>query len=278
MFDRDGKLDIFEAFETDRSLPKFKETKSQFLGAGIVVTSSRAWAMQNSTLTSGEISERRTGYFWPDLRLAWRRFLAWVRDERAMPIEQFFRSVKNGVEELELVDHRMQGYLAAVAQARANGQIALAEQLEEGVEGVRAETQMFAIKLRKYITEEQLVSFVKKAKRGLRLDWIKNFTRVVPEAVVKTKQAADARGIFDNYVVLHYDPKKKAWSETKEERERRKDPILFGVVRGRRRLYFVGDWVDEYCDLTLDQLADVLGEKPGDLPKAFDVGHEQRSA
>lgn len=267
MFDRDGRLDIFEGFVVDRSLPKFTRTPSALIqltsSSGIVVNRSEGWVVRTDQMGEKESS--------PGL---WRRLVEWWHETRRMPIEQFFRSVQNGVEELEVVEGRMRGYLAAIEQARRNGQTALAEQLEENVEGVRAETQMVALKLRKYITEEQLVAFVKKAKKGLRLDWLKNFTRVVPPHVVRTKEAADARGVFDNYVVLHYDPKRKAWSETKEERERRKDPILFGVVKGRRRLYFVGDWVDEFCDLTLDQLADVLGESPKEVPKAFAVEAE----
>ncbi len=49
-------------------------------------------------------------------------------------------------------------------------------------------------------------------------------------------------------------------------------PILFGVIKGRRRLYFVGDWVDEFCDLTFDQIADALGkDNIGSVPKDFVV-------
>ena len=33
------------------------------------------------------------------------------------------------------------------------------------------------------------------------------------------------------------------------------------------RLVFVGDWVDELCDLTLDQIADALGERVGDVSR-----------
>ena len=108
--------------------------------------------------------------------------------------------------------------------------------------------------------EETLVDFVKKSPRGLRLDWVRNFTRVVPDDVLATKVECDSRGIFDNYAVLHYDPDGKSWAETEAEREARKDPILFGFVEGRRVLYFVGEWIDEFCDLSLDQIADVLYE------------------
>ena len=270
MFDTQGKLDIFEDFKLDRSLPKFKrpvEANAVFAtssGANNIFTvvNNSSFGMMTKSESSGDW-ERRS---W------WKRLVDWWRDTRRMPIEQFFKSVKNGVEELELVEHRMQGYLAAIVQAKANGQTALAEQLEASVEGVRTETQLVAMKKVKFIEEAQLVEFVKKTKKGLRLDWVSNFTRVIPEAVVKAKREADERHVFDNYVVLHFDPKKKAWAETAAEKEKRKDPVLFGVIKGRRRLYFVADWVDEFCDLTFDQVADVLGkENVGTVPKDFVV-------
>lgn len=40
-----------------------------------------------------------------------------------------------------------------------------------------------------------------------------------------------------------------------------KDPILFGVMEHSRKLYYIGDWKDEYCDLTLEDMFTSLGEK-----------------
>ena len=37
-------------------------------------------------------------------------------------------------------------------------------------------------------------------------------------------------------------------------------PILFGLIRGSDKLYFIGDWIDDICDLTFDELIEVLGE------------------
>lgn len=275
MFDRNDKLDIFENFVVDRSLPKYRAPPVAAPGSmstGITIMNSVSSLMFNSSANGSVDSwkESKKGLF---SRL-WRWFAGWFHEARQMPIDSFFRSVKNSVEELQVVDHRLNGYLSAITQARKNGQTALAEQLETSVEGVRGETQLAAMNLCKYVTEAQLVVFVKKAKKGLRLDWMKNFARIVPDNVIKAKEAADERGVFDNYVVLHYDPQKKAWAETKDEIEKRKDPILFGVLRGRRRLYFVGDWVDPYCSLTFDELADVLGEPPREVSRDFETKSE----
>lgn len=70
--------------------------------------------------------------------------------------------------------------------------------------------------------------------------------------------------VFDNYCVLSYDPKGENRALTEAEKrtleEKRKDPILFGVVKGSRRLYHVGSWKDEYCDLIFGDLLDRYGK------------------
>jgi hypothetical protein len=82
---------------------------------------------------------------------------------------------------------------------------------------------------------------------------------MIPPDIIDRKLEMDGLGIFDNYVVLHYDPDKKSWAETQAEIAARRDPILFGLMSGSRNLYFVGDWIDEKCDLTLEQIVDQLG-------------------
>lgn len=290
MFNQQDKLDIFENFRVDRTLPKYTRPdpddedmmeESSFIG-------SRKRMSKGINISSGSINTNWSGndlqvvatwmedgsWPWPwrwmrRVRWLWALVSGWFQRKRqgrqqVMSVEEFFRSLKNSSEELTIVDQRAKGYEAALRRAKESGQQALYEQLEQGLQAVRAEAQIVALGLGRYLDEARLVEFVKKAKRGLRLDWVANFTRHVPDDVLDTKRAADERGVFDNYVVLHYDPQKKSWAETQEEKEaerrRRSDPILFGLIEGRRRLYFVGDWVDEFCDLTLDQVADLLGQ------------------
>ena len=60
---------------------------------------------------------------------------------------------------------------------------------------------------------------------------------------------------------MHYDPAAKSYAETQEEIAARHDPILFGILSGRNDLYFIGDWKDDFCDLTLDQVSEILGRE-----------------
>lgn len=177
-----------------------------------------------------------------------------------MSVEDFFNSVKNSVEELELVKDKLEGYTAALEKLKNLGQTALYQSMAFDVEMYRAEAQMFATDMTKYVSEDNIVHFIKKSPKALRLDWIKNFVRIIPDDVAAKKIKADELHIFDNYVVLHYDPDGRGSEMTVEEKVRAKDPILFGVVIGSRKLYYIGDWIDEYCDLTLEKVIEFMGE------------------
>ena len=293
------KLEVFEDFRSDTDLPKFwknhKRGGGRFelenrdqeqvqmtvmqlvspstattnlmtnVGSGMMVQP--RWALGNgqNVRMSGGTFRRFEGLILPS---PWQRFLLWFGiepkpRERAplITIEEFFKSMKNSVEELDVLEERAAGYKAALQKAIDGGQQALIDELSKAIEGVRGEAQLFAMNHKKFLEEKTVVDFVKKSPKGLRLDWVANFTRVIPADLLKLKLELDEKDVFDNYVVMHYDPLAKAYALTPAEKERKKDPILFGVMVGRRRLYYVGDWVDEYCDLTLDKIAESLGKE-----------------
>lgn len=187
-------------------------------------------------------------------------------------IEGFFTSIKNSKEEVEKITERLESYKKLLLHAKDCGQTAMFESLEKQLYVVRSETQLYGTGFKTCISEQQVVDFYKDSEKGIRLDWVKNYTRVIPEKVKDIKVKLDALFIFDNYVIMHYDPDTKSFAETEKEIAERKrkagDPILFGVLKSSRRLYFVSDWVDEHCDLTLEQFIKKFGD---DAVKANDI-------
>lgn len=233
----------------------------------------KAWERLTDSLALGEFrgsfSEPQGGFADEDPR----------SEDPPLGVLEFFSAVKGAAEHLERAEERAVGFAHALHSARAAGQVALIEQLTGRVDAVRAETRLLAIGFDKYLTEETLVEFARKSDRGVRLDWVSNFTRIIPPNVVEKKVQCDADHIFDAWVVLHYDPEGKATvmtaQERKEEVARKRDPILFGLLEGSRRLYYIADWDDEYCDLTLEKVADILGADPSLTLRPDDfLGHE----
>jgi hypothetical protein len=188
-----------------------------------------------------------------------------IEPTEEISIEEFFTGIKGSAEELQLATERLQNYEAAIAHLRKTGQIALLEQMEHQLEVHAAETRLYALGLRKVVTEKNVTDFAAKSSKELCLDWIKNFARSIPSKVVDMKMKTDENEIFDNYVILHYDPLKNGKLLTNEENRveeiKKKDPILFGVIAGSNKLYYIADWIDEYCDLTFDKMIETLGEK-----------------
>ena len=154
---------------------------------------------------------------------------------------------------------RVSSYLKALHNSVDMGQTALQEELLKGLITNKYESLLYAEGYYYVIDEETIVDFIKKCEKGLSLDYIKNFTRPIPQNVVEKIQKLNELEIFDNYVVLHYDPKKTAYKETEYERAKRKDPIIFGLIAGSKKLYYVTDWIDEFCDLTLEKFVDTIG-------------------
>lgn len=283
MITNDDKLEIFENFRIDHKLPKFVKPKAVYrisknesgdessdVEGSIMSDDQFGVSFESSdekvafgtmvvrNFTRNQIQNQKSGFWMWFFHLFTRRSEPRLKG-MVISIPEFFASVKNSIQDLEVIESRSFGYNLAMEQAEQAGQTALLEKLKKGLMTCRNETQLVAIDSRKYITEADLVRFIKQAKKGLRLDWIGNFIRMIPPDILDRKIKMDGLGIFDNYVVLHYDPSKKSWAETQAEIAARRDPILFGLMSGSRNLYFVGDWVDEKCDLTLEQIVDQLG-------------------
>lgn len=87
---------------------------------------------------------------------------------------------------------------------------------------------------------------------------LEEFPRPIPAKVQKIIKSVRSKGIFDQMWVLYLDYTKEQIKSTKEK-IREKDPILFGSFSyDPNRLYFIADWIDEHCDLTLSKFIDTL--------------------
>lgn len=97
---------------------------------------------------------------------------------------------------------------------------------------------------------------------------MKNYPREIPDEMIDVVQKT--KGLFDEFYVLFTDYS----GELEKEVEKERDPILFGgfCTKSRDivadRFYYLGDWIDEYCDLTLDKL---VSETSKDIVKTISI-------
>jgi hypothetical protein len=260
-------LDIFNNFVVDYNLPKHKKEMDtsgnigSYVATGSSAVTNSMWSVNNfvmsdnnnNSVSIGDIDKSRKNSLI-------KKMFNWISHKKtqitALPVSKAFELVLKSKEEIAIYETRINTYKKLIENAQKLGQIALVEKLKDNEFVNKFESQLFAIDFKKFITEEQLATICEKCEKGLRLDWIKNFTRVIPEEAIAVKEKLDALKIFDNYVILHFDPENRNRDKTKQE----KDPILFGVIRESRKLYFIYDWVDELCDLTFDKILDFFSE------------------
>lgn len=185
-------------------------------------------------------------------------------DERqgddVMDIIKFFTMVKSTSKESVMTyKNRVEKYLIALHNATNIGQTALQEELIRGLITNRYESVLFSEGVYYAIGEEMMADFISKSERGIKLTYLKNFNRPIPQDVIDKITKMNELEVFDNYVILYYDPEGKLYKDTAEEEAKRRDPIIFGLIAGSKKLYYVADWIDEYCDLTLEKFVDTLG-------------------
>ena len=255
------ELQIFDYFEIDQNLPKHKKIgdNDMYTKSSVLTDSNVAWGV------GVPINEKN----WNSNKITLRTRIAnWLlrkkpNYKKSMTVIEFFTRLTKSYEELSPIGEIADHYENALKQATIMGQISLIESLKNIIDVARSEAHLIVMGLKKYVTEKQVIDFYEKVGRdkNLKLTWIKNFGRIIPENVYKIKVDIDERKIFDNYVILHYDPKDNGQKLTKKEIEKKKDPILFGVIKESRKLYYIADWKDEYCDLTLEEMFKTLKSK-----------------
>lgn len=285
---RNNKLILFDdGVNKDVNLPKYKKVESndnslttsgfsgQFPTEGNnTITFNLAAQNRKNVLDSMKYEYSITGKLSLKLKIWLFKNIIYRNKLELKPISpkdltEFFASIKDNITNLDKkhIGEVINSYEQTLLNAKDNHQTALVQKIENYASVLKHELLLSTTKFNKYLTEEQIVKFYRKAsqhdkfKTKLCLTYVKNFAKIIPEEITALKKEADSLNVFDNYVVLHYDYDNSAVMETAEEIAKRKDPILFGVIIDSNRLYYIGDWIDDYCDLTLDAIIKKIGEK-----------------
>lgn len=173
------------------------------------------------------------------------------------------------------------------ANMRAAGQIEKADFIKSMRTIIVEEAAVVAAGFEKFVSEDAMIKVLKKSERGMTVDFLRYYEDEIPNDVVQKKIAVDGLMVFDNYVVVHYSDairqaekvkKETSKKEEKKARELRRDPILFGIIKNSRKLYYIADWVTDTDDLTLEKLENELGVTCGSLVDgSATTGHDTDS-
>lgn len=141
------------------------------------------------------------------------------------------------------------------------GQKAAFEEFSRQLAVTIRESEAEACGVKGFILKEHIDKFMGLTK-NVRFELFEKFPRVVPDNVRVKILYLKERGIFDEYWVLYLDNKEPL--KTNKEKIKEKDPILFGKFSYEpNKLYYVIDWIDDYCDLTMDKFVDAMKKQDG---------------
>ena len=133
-----------------------------------------------------------------------------------------------------------------------------------------------------FIYRDDILEFLERPtirESGIKLIELEQYTRVIPDEIIETMKAV--KPYVDKFYIMFTDYTGAAEKEAIRDRKiarKEKDPILFAtfqvIVENANnrmdpmadmskindRFYVVGDWEDEYCDLTIDKFLSMTSQ------------------
>ena len=148
--------------------------------------------------------------------------------------------------------------LAMLNKYKITGQTAGMRKLLFHLQSIEAEREIVKMGITTFIYRDDIEEYIDNiAKDVVKIIELEKYEREIPDEIVAV--IAQVKDKFDQLYVLFTDYTGKVERQVEKER-RAKDPILFGTFQNEKtktiidRFYFLGDWEDEYCDLTLDKM------------------------
>ena len=192
----------------------------------------------------------------------------------------YFRYVKSKFKKTEekILFERLGKIQELLLQAEELNQYALHEELSKRLLEDVFESEAMALGIDTWVEEKHIHKFMGFVKASDSDDDYRNkivyfksleeFPRPIPVGVRKKIKKVQDREIFDELMVLYldYTNDSKEIKSTKEK-IREKDPIIFGRKKDGERLYYIVDWVDDVCDLTLDKIIESKKVKAKKIPE-----------
>ena len=152
-----------------------------------------------------------------------------------------------------------------VRSAEDMGQTAYFEELSKMLIVAVREAEALALGVDTWVTKQAIDKFMYKVKdQVIKFDRLEKFPREIPANIRKIIKVHQKANVFDELWILYIDytgqaPLKSHDEKIQEKVKREKDPILFGKFSYMpNNFYYIADWIDEYCDLTLDKFVEAV--------------------
>lgn len=174
--------------------------------------------------------------------------------------QEYFDAVKERKQ--KITDEQLQAVydncLELLAKYRVTGQRAGIKKLMFHLECIEKEREIVKMGIDTFVYRDDIEFYIDQVADDIvKIIDLESYEREIPDEIVSVIERVKDK--FDQLYIVFTDYTGEVERQVMEER-RKKDPILFGTFQSREsrsiidRFYYLGDWVDEYCDLTLDKM------------------------
>lgn len=173
---------------------------------------------------------------------------------------QYFDIVKDKKIKIddEELDRIYDNCMSLLNKYKLTGQTKAMRKLIFHLETIEKEREIVKAGIDTFVYRDDMEEFIDNISNDVvKLIELENYEREIPDEIVVALNKVKDK--FDQCYILFTDYTGKVERQVEKER-RDKDPILFGTFQDKYsqtvidRFYFIGDWEDEFCDLTLDKM------------------------
>ncbi|MCM3109952.1 hypothetical protein [Lederbergia lenta] len=163
---------------------------------------------------------------------------------------------------------------------RKTNQIAGMKKLMFIINSIEKEEEAIRLGIDQFVYKQDIEDFISNvSSEVVKIIDLENYPREIPDDIIV--EFEKVKDIFDKFYVVFTDYTGEVERQVEKSRID-KDPILFGTfydIEKRslsEKFYYIGDWIDEYCDLTLEKMVtemELQGKKvvhPVGIPETLD--------
>lgn len=183
-----------------------------------------------------------------------------VVDEKELTPQEYFDIVKG--KKQQITDNALRtvydNCLELLNKYKITGQKKGMEKLLFHLECIEKEREIVSMGINTFVYRDDIEYYINNVASDIvKIIELERYEREIPDEIVEV--IAKVKDKFDQLYIVFTDYTGGTARKVKAERIA-KDPILFGTFLNKStrsvvdRFYYLGDWIDEYCNLTLDKM------------------------